>query len=147
MPTPSSRRESRRSSKSSIAGKDTYKSTERREKSKSSQVYDGQRRGSRQAESGAGSVPARPEFKGRTNSAPLVDARGSQPGHGDDVGHREQTGAEHRTSEPLQTESRNVEHAQDEDEVAGVVGAMKHFQPFHSIEVWTRTAPGNKTRG
>lgn len=33
-----------------------------------------------------------------------------------------------------------VEGGQDEDEVAGVVGAIKHFEPFQKPQVWPANA-------
>ena len=136
MPTSSSGRESRRSSKSGSTGKDVYKSSERKEKSKSSQIYDGQRRGSRQAESGLGSASARPQLKGRTNSAPFIDGRSSEPSRRQDVGKREQRDFDRQASATARVGPRTAQDAQDEDEVAGVVGAVRHFQPFQSPEVW-----------
>ena len=130
MPTPSSGRESKRSSKSSAGANEAYKSSDRREKSKSSQVYVGQRRGSRQAESELANASARPPLKGRTNSAPLIDARGADTGSRHNVEDGRQTGSSTPRAGP-----RGYQDAQDEDEVAGVVGAVRHFQPFQSPEV------------
>jgi hypothetical protein len=119
MPT-SGRGESRRSSKSGASGNDAYKSSERREKAKSSQVYDSRRRGSKQSGEGRGAAPPeRPTLKGRTNSAPVVERRGGQPD-------RPSKGP----SSP-----RLDEDAQDEDEVAGVVGAADRLQLVQQPEV------------
>ena len=135
MPTPSSGRESRRGSKSSATPSDAQKSSDRREKAKSSQVYDGRRRPSRQAESSLSGAPARPPLKGRTNSAPLIDRGGAEVGarHGNDYG--VQSGHSSNASTNPRAASRHVD-AQDEDEVAGVVGAVRTYQPFKSFEVW-----------
>lgn len=130
MPTPSSGRESKRSSKSSAGANEAYRGSERREKSKSSQVYEAQRRGSKQAESGLVGASARPQVKGRTNSAPLIDARGADTASRQNVEDGKQTGS----STPRAGRS-DLQDAQDEDEVAGVVGAVRHFQPFQSSEV------------
>ena len=132
MPTSNSGRESRRSSKSGPSGNEANKSSERREKAKSSQIYDGKRRGSKQAESTLGSVPERPGLKGRTNSAPLVEARITQPGSWDTLEDGPQTS---KSSSAPKIGAGGVGDAQDEDEVAGVVGAVRRFQPFHSPEV------------
>lgn len=131
-PTPTS--SSRRSSKSGTGGQaDTnnvdaaYKSSERREKAKSSQIYDARRRGSRQVE-----VEERPRLKSRTNSAPLVDARlgGREEGAQTSKGvRRGQASAPQLVGEAIS------EDAQDSDEEAGVVGAVKDLKPFRSPEV------------
>ena len=138
MPTPSSGRESRRGSKASATASETYKSSERREKAKSSQVYDSRRRPSRQAETPPTS--ARPQLKGRTNSAPLIDRTGAEPGTRQGVEHGGQTGASSNASSTPRGGSHYVGDAQDEDEVAGVVGAMKSYQPFKTFEVRRETA-------
>ena len=117
-PTSTSRRSSR--SGSQTAGSDAHKSSERREKAKSSQ-YDGRRRGSRQVE-----VEERPRLKSRTNSAPLVDARLGGDGEQTQGG---KGGAQRRGQEVIS------EDAQDSDEEAGVVGAVKDLKPFRSPEV------------
>lgn len=130
MPTPGSGRESRRSSKSGASGSEAYKSSERREKAKSSQVYDSRRRGSKQAESGLGSVSERPQLKGRTNSAPLIEARVRQG-----VRDGEQTGDEGKGSSTPRATYGGDEDGRDEDEVAGVVGAVRNLQPFQTPEV------------
>lgn len=134
MPTPSSGRESRRASKSSATPSEAQKSSDRREKAKSGQIYDSRRRPSRQAESSLSSASARPQLKGRTNSAPLIDRGAVEPGalHGNEYGG--QTGPSSNASTTPRVGSRVVD-AQDEDEVAGVVGAVKNYQPFKSFEV------------
>ena len=134
MPTPSSGRESRRGSKSSVTPSEAQKSSDRREKAKSSQIYDSRRRPSRQAESSFSSASARPQLKGRTNSAPLIDRGGADQSarHGNEYG--VQTGHSSNASTTPRVSSRVVD-AQDEDEVAGVVGAVKNYQPFKSFEV------------
>ena len=141
MPTPSPGRDSRRGSKQSgQSGNDAYKSTDRREKAKSSQVYDGRRRASKQAESSGSSVPQRPGLKSRTNSAPLVETRDGQSGvHKVDVdGEKPRVGGKSSSTPRIGA----VETAQDEDEVAGVVGAVRKFQPFQSPEVCEQYAYG-----
>lgn len=137
MPSSNSGRDSRRSSKSGPSGNEAYKSSDRREKAKSSQVYPSSRRGSRQAESTLGSVPERPSVKGRTYSAPLVDRVG-EPGRRDELHDGEQTRKESKSSSAPRVDAGGVgvEDAQDEDEVAGVVGAVKRFQPFQNPEVY-----------
>ena len=133
MPTPSSGRDSRRSSKSGPSGNDAHKSSnsDRREKTKSAQVYDDRRRGSRQTESGLGSVSERPQLTSRTNSAPLLE-----PGARYGGARGEQTSSARTTaSSTSKVGSEDAGDAQDEDEVAGVVGAVRHFQPFQNPEV------------
>ena len=140
MPTSSSGRESRRSSKS---GESTgYKSSDRREKAKSSQVYDTSRRPSRQAESGLGIVVERPGLKQRTNSAPVVETLANKQGKTDgDVDGEQVHKEESSASTPRAT---RVEDGRDEDEVAGVVGAISNFQPFQAPEV-RYEMPASKT--
>lgn len=142
MPTPTPTSTSRRSSRSGgqRGGSDTgtggdgagsnadaYKSSERREKAKSSQFYDGRRRGSKQVE-----VEERPRLKSRTNSAPLVDARlgGREEGEQTSKG----GGRKGQASTPRVGEAIS-EDAQDSDEEAGVVGAVRDLKPFRSPEV------------
>ena len=133
MPTPSS---GRRSSKSGPSGSEASKSSERREKAKSSQAYDTQRRGSRQAESTLGSVSEPPRLNGRTHSAPLVDRAGKAQRR-DDLQDGEQMRKQSKSSSTPRA-GAGAGDAQDEDEVAGVVGAVKRFQPFQSPEVWIK---------
>jgi hypothetical protein len=125
MPTPSS---GRRSSKSGPSGNDAYKSSERREKAKSSQVYESARRGSKQSE--LGSVAERPKIKSRTNSAPLIEPRGRYEARASQTGNVR--GKENAARGEVGVGAGD---AQDEDEVAGVVGAVKHFSPFQNPEV------------
>lgn len=140
MPTPSSGRDSsRRSSKSGPSGNDAYKrnGSDRREKAKSSQVYEGsKRRGSRQAESGLDSVnEQRPGLKSRTNSAPLLEPQSRY----DVAAARGQTSVRATAPSTPVASGEDVGTAQDEDEVAGVVGAVRHFQPFQNPEVGAPT--------
>ena len=135
MPTPtaSSRRSSRSGGgqQSSSSTGDAYKSSERREKAKSSQIYVGLRRGSRQVETIA--TEERPRLKSRTNSAPLVDARlgGQEDGERTSKG----GGGGGRRGQQSQVGGVISEDAQDSDEEAGVVGAVKDLKPFRSPEV------------
>lgn len=131
MPTPTS--SSRRSSRSGGQGggggggdADGYKSSERREKAKSSQIYDARRRGSRQVE-----VEERPRLKSRTNSAPLVNARLG----GREDGEQTSKGARKGQASAPQVGEAISEDAQDSDEEAGVVGAVRDIKPFRSPEV------------
>ena len=129
MPTPSSGRDSRRGSRANAvqaAAESGYASTDRREKAKSSQIYDGRRRGSKQVE-----VEERPRLKSRTNSAPLVDARLG----GRDDGEQTSKGARKGQASAPQVGEAIGEDAQDSDEEAGVVGAVKDLKPFRSPEV------------
>lgn len=130
MPTPTPSSSSRRSSRAGGqggggAGDEAHKSSERREKAKSSQ-YDGRRRGSRQVE-----VEERPRLKSRTNSAPLVDARLG----GREDGEQTSKGARRGQAAPPQVGDVISEDAQDSDEEAGVVGTVKDLKPFRSPEV------------
>ncbi|KAK5119278.1 hypothetical protein LTR85_007634 [Meristemomyces frigidus] len=136
MPTTSSGRDSRRGSKSGVSTNDAVKSPERREKGKSSQshstAYNNARRGSVQPN--LGSVPERPRLQTRTHSAPSVEVRkgaSSQPiGRIKDAD--QDTAA--RDFAP-QAGGGAMADGQDEDEVAGVVGAVRQYQPFQSPEV------------
>lgn len=145
MPTPSAGRESRRGSKSNASANEHYMSSgDRREKSKSSQIYDSRRRPSRQAESALGSPLARPQLKGRTNSAPLIDRGGTEPGTRYNDLYSDQTAASSNASTTPRIRSYGDGDAQDEDEVAGVVGALKAYQPFKSFEVCCKKTDGCK---
>lgn len=145
MPTPSSGRESRRGSKSNASANEAYKSSsDRREKAKSSQIYDSRRRPSRQAESGLGSASARPQLKGRTNSAPLIDRGGAEAGARQSDRYGDQPAASSTASTTPRAGGYGDVDAQDEDEVAGVVGTLKSYQPFKSFEVRYRTVAGCK---
>lgn len=133
MPTPNAGRESRRSSKSGASGSDAYHSSERREKAKSSQSYttaqSASRRGSVQPQgSDLGSVPERPGLKSRTRSAPLVEYRKAPPAHPD-------TAEDRADGHEGQAGGGALADGRDEDEVAGVVGAVRQYQPFQSPEV------------
>jgi len=138
MRTSSSGRESRRSSKSE---QDAPRTSDRHEKARSTQVHgsvhSGARRGSvQQSQEGLQSVPERPRLKSRTNSAPLVETRRAAPGQ--PGGSRD--GGAHKAAESV-AKSRTspagaaMADGQDEDEVAGVVGAVRQYEPFQSPEV------------
>lgn len=118
MPAPSSGRESRRGSKAGAEG--GLRNTERKEKAKSSQVF---------GQSGAvntASGPQRPQLGTRTTSAPIVERR---RGSGYAAGlQRVPPGQE-------QAGSGAAEFGQDEDEMIGVVGAMRQYEPFRSPQV------------
>lgn len=133
MPAPVAGRELKRSSKNGPSGNEAYKSVERREKGKSSQVYDGRRRGSEQPKSSLAPTSARPHLQGRTNSSPLIH----RPGEVDGLDGRD--GKQHSEQDGQLAHTRagadRMGLAQDADEVAGVVGAVKKFQPFRSPEV------------
>lgn len=126
---------------------------ERREKAKSTQsysaAYSASRRGSVQPEQGRGlgSLPERPKLKSRTNSAPNVQTkrRGSQQ-----ATHPQQQGADgvgadgiaeteddedEDEEEGKARQTAGMADGQDEDEVAGAVGAVRQYQPFQSPEV------------
>ena len=133
MPTSNSGRDSRRSSKSSATAKAPTKgNSDRKEKAKSSQIYDTSRRPSRQAESVLRIVEERPSGKGRTNSAPLIEGV-SKLRRRDEAEDEERTIKQSKT--PSAPQLDGVEPVQDEDEVAGVVGAIKRFEPFQTPEV------------
>lgn len=149
MPTPSSGRDSRRSSKSGNTASDAQpvgKAEHRREKS--SQYHaasQSARRGSlRPAEQSSGGASARPGLQSRTYSAPSMDGRadaasGPATGKkevGDARGGVEAQGLRSTWREGLaQNTGVAVEAGQDEDEVAGAVGAIRQFRPFQSPEV------------
>lgn len=137
MSTSSSRNQSRRTSRSGPSTtskeKDTHKSSsDRRLKAKSTQIETGRRRGSQQTESGLVIASDRPALKSRVNSAPLVRRVA-------DIGGAAGDGTHERKDDDVADALAAVESgdldAQDEDEVAGVVGAVKHFQPFKTPEV------------
>jgi len=137
MPTSSTERESRRSSRSGPSGHEAYKSSERTEKAKSSQNHaapnSAARRGSVQPN--LGSVAERPPFKTRTNSAPLVERR--EVGSDEEGTERQYVAGKqdaHARHTP-QAGAGAMSNGQDEDEVAGVVGAVRQYQPFQSPEV------------
>lgn len=139
MPKPGSGPESRRSSKSGLSSNEVHKSSsDRKLKAKSNQFFDERRRPSQQAESALKISTEHPRLKSRTNSAPLVQTI-NEPGRRDALENGEKP---HNTD--LESVNRNVEvdvveDGQDEDEVAGVVGAVKRFQPFQNSEVGSTT--------
>ena len=139
MPTPSSGRDSRRSSKSGTSGREAQKSSnEGKEKAKSSQIYDAHRRGSRQAESALRIVEERPA-KGRTNSAPLIEPRIAESDGRNGAQDKERSVPKNKTSSSSSVPRAGAaSNTQDDDEKAGVagrVGAVRHFQPFQTPEV------------
>lgn len=142
MPTSGSGRDARRSSKSGSSGDDAQRSSERREKAKSSQTYSAaysnSRRGSVQptSQEGLGSVPERPRVKTRTNSAPLIEVRkaGGELSEDQDEDAAEQEEIEARDF-AAPAGGGAMADGQDEDEVAGVVGALRQYHPFQSPEV------------
>ena len=144
MPTPSSGRESRRdsSSKSAATTTEAYKRSgySREKKAKSSQIYDSRR----QTDGTLGSATPRPQLKGRTNSAPLVDRAGAETNTQLVDGHGERTALSSNASTTPRVSSYAIGEAQDEDEVAGVVGAARAYQPFKSFEVQQNKEIGRK---
>jgi len=139
MPTSGTGRESQRSSKSGLSGQEAYKSSERKEKAKSSQYHaapnSAARRGSVQPN--LGSVTERPALKSRTNSAPLVERwepESDEAGDGGQYVARNQEA--HARDFAPQAGAGAMSNGQDEDEVAGVVGAVRQYQPFQSPKVW-----------
>ncbi|KAI7154404.1 ras GEF [Hortaea werneckii] len=142
MPTSTAAHEARRSSKSGpSAGYENNKAYERREKSKSSQYHGARDPGSRRAsvqpshqEGGvAGSTAARPRLKERINSAPILEGRQSQGRDEEQDGDESQD--EGTDAEETDAAQPAMGGAMDEDEVAGVVGAVRQYQPFQSPEV------------
>lgn len=80
----------------------------------------------------------RPRPKTRTNSAPLVEVwRTDDQGVSLVGGHRSVAPAPSKSEHA--TRDVAVEDGQDEDEVAGVVGAVRTFYPFHNPQVWLRS--------
>lgn len=132
-----SARDSRRSSKSSSISHEKHKSsTERREKAKSSQTYDSPRRGSRQTESTLDVVSERRGLKTRTNSAPVIESRAIRPnGRMRIVETQSQYSNDDKKSTAPRVTIGAYEDGQDDDEVAGVVGTLRHFEPFPATEV------------
>ncbi|KAK5736918.1 hypothetical protein LTR17_007062 [Elasticomyces elasticus] len=132
----------RRSSKSGPSGNgtDAYKTSERKEKAKSSQsytaAYSAARRGSVQPnQTGLGTLPERPPLKTR-HSAPYVETRAAstlQNGHVQDVEEDETEAKDF--AQPAGADV--MADGQDEDEVAGAVGAVRQqqYQPFQNPEV------------
>ena len=87
-------------------------------------------------------VPERPRVKTRTNSAPLIETRQQQQQQGNGQRQQEVDGGEEDEEEEEEdggaaapTQAGAVVDGQDEDEVAGVVGAVRQYQPFQSPEV------------
>lgn len=136
MPTSTSGRDSRRSSKSGPSSNDAVKSSERREKAKSSQSYSTAYINARResVQRNLGSVPERPRVKSRTRSAPSIEPR--KPGAAQLTASIEDADqdTEGRSITP-QSGGGAMADGQDEDEVAGVVGAVRQYQPFQSLEV------------
>jgi len=126
MPTSTPGRDSKRSSRTSTTEANKSSTSDRRAKAQSQQIYKQGRRPSQQVEDGLKVSAERPGVKSRTNSAPLVqtaaDAKRSSTG---------QKSTRSQQDGPATTAKKAVGgQAQDEDEVAGVVGAIRHFQPF-----------------
>ncbi|KAK3675063.1 hypothetical protein LTR78_004997 [Recurvomyces mirabilis] len=131
-------RDSRRSSKSGASGNDAYRTSERKEKAKSSAsytaaAYGASRRGSVQPT--MGTVPERPRMKSRNNSAPLIATREQQQGSGQGQQRGQEADGEEDEEDAAQMRAGAMVDGQDEDEVAGVVGAARQYQPFQSPEV------------
>ena len=160
-PTTATGRESTRRSSKTGGGFDTQR-FERREKAKSSQSYTGHhgRRGSRQDSNtavssgtaaeetnggGSGGVAERPRVKARTNSAPgPPQSKGVVIGqHGGRDAHTPIVAAglsqQHPQARPG-AQSAVVEEGEDEDEISGVVGKIRQYQPFQNPEVWPDTS-------
>ncbi|TKA39847.1 hypothetical protein B0A54_10197 [Friedmanniomyces endolithicus] len=131
----------RRSSKSGPTGTDALKSlpSERREKTKSSQsytaAYSAARRGSAQPyqEGGLGALPERPRLKTRTHSAPVVDRAAQQNGQAHDPVPAQSEPEGRDFAQPASPGA--MADGQDEDEVAGAVGAVRQYQHFQNSEV------------
>ncbi|WPH03401.1 Hypothetical protein R9X50_00628100 [Acrodontium crateriforme] len=127
-PTPSSPRESRRSSKSGSG--DAYSKPKPHSHHQRHSENSGQ-------QDGRHSKPAseRPRLTTRTYSAPLVN----QAVVGTRTPHVVSQYANHDTDPHKLAHYRafngSAEDGQDEDEVAGVVGPVKRFQPFQTFEV------------
>lgn len=168
-PTTATGREStRRSSKTGAFDTQRF---ERREKAKSSQSYAGHhvRRGSRQdsntavssgtaadAADGGGGVAERPRVKARTNSGPPhFNDRGMSKGmvigqHGEHDAHTSTTAAglpqqQHQQQARPGAQSAVAEEGEDEDEISGVVGKIRQYQPFQNPEVWPDTSHAART--
>jgi len=124
MPAPSSGRDSRRGSRS--GGESGLRTAARTEKAKSSQAY-----GHAGGASG-GSASQRPSLGTRTSSAPLVERR---RGSGYATGMQRLPPSQEHVD---QAGTGAVEPGQDEDEAAGVVGAMRQYEPFRSPQVCDR---------
>ena len=139
MPTSTSGRDSKRSSRTSTTEANKSSTSDRRAKAQSQQIYKQGRRPSQQVEDGLKVSAERPGVKSRTNSAPLVqtavDAKRSSTG---------QKSTRAQQDGPATTAKKAGEHAQDEDEVAGVVGAIRHFQPFRKDGVCIGDGASNR---
>ena len=127
MPAPTGR-ESRRGSKAS--GESGLHNIERKEKAKSTQVY---------GHSGIGSSPQRSQQGTRITSAPIVERR---RGSGYAAGLQRLPPSQEHVA---QAGTGAAEAGQDEDEVTGVVGAMRQYEPFRSPQV--RDMRDTKWRG
>jgi hypothetical protein len=126
MPAPSSGRDSRRGSKA--GGESGLHNLERKEKAKSTQY--GQ----------PGAAPQRPQQGTRTTSAPLVERRRGS-GYAANL-QRLPPSQEH----VAQAGTGAAEAGQDEDEVTGVVGAMRQYEPFRSPQVCDMSDHRKRTR-
>ncbi|GAB7360457.1 hypothetical protein MBLNU230_g8411t1 [Neophaeotheca triangularis] len=144
MPTTSSGRDSRRSSKSGNTAGDARPAQKGHRRENSSQYHatsQSARRGSlKPAEPSSGGAPARPGLQIRTYSAPLIEGRtrvasGPATGNGSDEARGEERLDSSERQEFAQGTGAAVEGGQDEDEVAGAVGAIRQFRPFRSPEV------------
>jgi len=121
MPAQGSGRDSRRGSKAS--GESGLHNIDRKEKAKSTQVC------GPPGALGAGSAPQRPPQGTRTTSAPLVERRRGS-GYAANL-QRLPPSQEH----VAQAGTGAAEAGQDEDEVTGVVGAVRQYEPFRSPQV------------
>lgn len=126
MPAPTSGRDSRRGSRS--GGEPGFKNAERREKAKSSQAYSQYTETAGKGSEG-GAATRRPQLGTRTTSAPLVERRRGS-GYAAGLQHIPQS-----QDYAAQTGSGAAEGGQDEDEVAGVVGTVRQYEPFRSPQV------------
>lgn len=138
MPTPSSGRDSRRGSKANAvqaAGDSGSAGTDRREKAKSGQYPAGARRSSLKPEElngRGGSAPRRPGMS-RGNSAPIIErSRGTGYATGVQEQDEEEQGDNAQQGD---AGAGAAASGQDEDEVAGVVGAVKQYAPFQNPEL------------
>lgn len=115
MPAPTSGRDSYRAAEP--VGETALRSAQRAEKAKSAQAYGAQ----------AGPQPTRSQLASRTTSAPLVDRK---------RGSGYTAGSQRVSTGQAQAGTGAADPAQDEDEVAGVVGAVRRqLEPFRSPQV------------
>ena len=157
MPTPRGPgRDSKTDSKHGSTKDAHYKGSERREKSKSSQIYEtsrivstsrtppsGDRRNAQHeeklklAESEVRIVSERPRLKARTHSAPFIELHKSSESHRDveRVDELPHMGKREKSCSVPEIDAGAATGAQDEDEVAGVVGTARKYSPFSSPEV------------